>query len=47
LKPLSKTNAVERPQAKEVRTESLQIKIAGSSNFSKRNSVSFNLFSLL
>ena len=47
LKPLSRTSAVERPQANEVSTESLQIKSAGISNFSKRNSVNLIQLSLL
>ncbi len=47
LYPLSSTRAVDRPQANEVRTESLQIKIAGNWNFSKRNFVSLSRFSLL
>jgi len=47
LNPESKITAVDLPHEKAARTGALQMKIAGTWNFSNINSVNFNLISLL
>ena len=47
LFPESKITAVDLPQEKAAKTGALQMKIAGTWNFSNMNSVSFSLVSLL